>query len=61
MVDRPAFFDRVRRTLFDDTLSTRQRQGFELIIDTGVHRLGGGSQQALAYVLARVWGREQKN
>jgi putative chitinase len=55
MVDRPAFFDRVRRTLFDDTLSTRQRQGLELIIDTGVHRLGGGSQQALAYVLATAY------
>jgi hypothetical protein len=55
MVNRPAFLDTIRRSLFDSRLSARQRQGLELIIDTGVRRLGGGSQQALAYVLATAY------
>jgi putative chitinase len=55
MIDRSAFFDHARRTLFDSRLSARQRQGLELIIDSGVHRLGGGSRQALAYVLATAY------
>jgi putative chitinase len=56
MIDHSAFFDHVRRTLFDGALSAGQRQRLALILDRGQkHLTGPGARPSLAYVLATAY------